>query len=296
MDWRGRVGFVKRNVRLPRLQKTAWLALLVVPAIGICAGQSDTAGSVAGRVVDEGGKGVSAALVRIENATTGEHSDSICDLRGDFRFAEVTPGGYTLRVHAEGLSEWEADNLEIGLGTTARLNARLAPSWVHRAILVDAGVAGAGSSRQAARAGEDSGAAMQELPNNGQHWSESGGVVGGSVERGRRGPELSRAQSADEQHHAGWDRQQRWRSGRESRGDRGGNGFATAQSAVGAFQVSGNGFSAEYGRAAGGAINTVTKSGSNHMHGQAVFYDRGAIGQASTRTAKRCRWSRRGRR
>jgi hypothetical protein len=56
-----------------------------------------------------------------------------------------------------------------------------------------------------------------------------------------------------------------------------GNGFATAQSAIGDFQTNASG--AGYGRAAGGTINTITKGGSNHVHGQAVFYDRGAIGE-----------------
>src|SRR5580698_1720892 len=181
MDWPRRSASSRGNVRLPQLQKIAWLALLLAPAMGICAGQSDTGGSVAGRVVDEAGKGVSAALVRMENATTGERSDSICDLRGNFRFAEVTPGGYTLRVHAQGLSDWEADNLEIGLGTAARLNARLAPSWIHRTILVDAGLASAGSSQASAGESEDSGTAMQDLPNNGQHWSNLAGLPGGST-------------------------------------------------------------------------------------------------------------------
>jgi carboxypeptidase family protein/TonB-dependent receptor-like protein len=251
--------------------------------MGICAGQSDTGGSVAGRVVDEGGKGVSATLVRLENATTGEHSDSICDLRGDFRFADVTPGGYTLRVHAKGMSEWEADNLEIGLGMAARLNARLAPSWVHRTILVDAGLAGAGSNRQVAEASGDSGATMQELPNNGQHWSDLAALLGGATS-GEDGDLSFRGLSPlmNTITLDGTDNDLAFRA-RERATE--GNGFATAQSVVGAFQVSGNGFSAEHGRA-GGAITTVTKSGSNHMHGQAVFYDRGAIGQASNAYSK----------
>src|ERR1700691_1236317 len=149
------------------MEKAAWLALFVAATIGICAGQSDTGGSVAGRVVDEAGKGVSAAQVRIENATTGEHSDAVCDPQGNFRFAEVTPGGYTVRVHAQGLSDWEADDLEIGLGTAARLNARLAPTWVHRTILVDAKVAAGADARQAAaESGHASGAALHASAHN----------------------------------------------------------------------------------------------------------------------------------
>ena len=40
------------------------------------------------------------------------------------------------------------------------------------------------------------------------------------------------------------------------------------------FQVNTSNYSAEYGRAAGGVINTVTKSGGNKLHGELFFYDR----------------------
>jgi hypothetical protein len=40
------------------------------------------------------------------------------------------------------------------------------------------------------------------------------------------------------------------------------------------FQVNTSNYSAQYGRAAGGVINTVTKSGSNQFHGEVFFYDR----------------------
>ncbi len=270
-------------MRLPRPLNFVLVALCLAWAVGIGAAQSDTGGSVAGRVVDAEGRGVSAAQVRIENATTGEYSDAVCDLRGNFRFAEVTPGGYTLRVHATGLSDWEADNLTVGLGTAARLNARLTASWVHRTILVDAGAvnaerADAGVSGVSAGTGSDSGTALDELPNNGQHTSSLAGVLSGST-TGDDGNLSFRGLSPLMNSIAvdGTDNNLAFRS--RERGAEG-NGFATAQSAVSAFQVNANGSSAEYGRAAGGTINTITKSGSNRVHGQGVFYDRGAIGQA----------------
>ena len=42
--------------------------------------------------------------------------------------------------------------------------------------------------------------------------------------------------------------------------------------AVQEFQVVSSNFSAEYGRAMGGVVNTVTKSGSNEVHGTAFYY------------------------
>ena len=44
--------------------------------------------------------------------------------------------------------------------------------------------------------------------------------------------------------------------------------------AIQEFKVLTYNYSAEYGRSAGGVVNTVTKSGTNSIHGEAFFYDR----------------------
>ena len=43
-----------------------------------------------------------------------------------------------------------------------------------------------------------------------------------------------------------------------------------SEDAVQEFQVVSNGYSAEFGRAMGGIINTVTRSGTNEYHGTVV--------------------------
>ena len=51
-------------------------------------------------------------------------------------------------------------------------------------------------------------------------------------------------------------------------------GYSTTQAAVQEFQVNTSNYAAEYGRAAGGVVNTVTRSGGNELHGQLFVYDR----------------------
>lgn len=58
-----------------------------------------------------------------------------------------------------------------------------------------------------------------------------------------------------------------------------------SQDAVQEFQVLSNGFSAEFGRAIGGVINTVTKSGSNQVRGTAYEYFRNRTLNARDRYA-----------
>jgi hypothetical protein len=51
-------------------------------------------------------------------------------------------------------------------------------------------------------------------------------------------------------------------------------GYSTPKEAVDEFQVNTSNYSAEYGRSAGGVVNTVTKSGTNNIHGSGYFFDR----------------------
>ena len=62
-------------------------------------------------------------------------------------------------------------------------------------------------------------------------------------------------------------------------------GAQISQDAVQEFQVLSNGFSAEFGRAMGGVINTVTKSGSNTTHGTGYWFFRNRTLEATDRYA-----------
>ena len=246
------------------------LAIVCAAGGNLCAAQSDTGGSVAGTVLGPDGLGVGGALVRIENPLTGDHTDEISDSSGTFRFLEIAPGTYRLRIEARGLSAWEADNLTVGAGTNASFRASLASISLHRAILVDARVAGSADSGTAA-------ADWSDLPNNGQNASglaalftaAAPGVDGGLSLRGLS--PLMNSIAVD-----GTSNTLAFRS--RERGSEG-NGFSTAQSAVSEFQVVGSSASFNASRTGSAGLSTITRSGASRMRGQATFYDRGAIGQ-----------------
>ena len=233
---------------------------------------------VAGRVVGPDGRGVPGAAVRLEDAASAERTETVSDLRGIFSFADVAPGDYTLRVRAEGLSDWEADHVAVGLGTGTRLNAHLAASWVHRTVLVDAEVAAKAGTEE-----EASNALAGEIPDNSGHWSSMATLFAAGA-TGEEGSGSFRGLSPTMNSIAldGTNDRLAFR-GRERATE--GSGFATVESAVAAFQVSGDGMGGSV-HAAGGAMSTVTKRGGNRLRGQAVFYDRGAMGQAANAFSK----------
>ena len=247
-------------------------------AAAVCAGQTDLGGSVAGRVVGPDGGGVRGAAVRLEDAASGEHSDTVSSAGGEFVFEDVIPGRYTLWVRSRGLSDFEADNLTVGLGIGVKLNPQLAPVILHRTVLVDGRRdSGEAAQDEAARSG------LEEAPNNGQQWSALAALFGGGAAEGDGSENFGGLSPAMESIVVdGTDHTLAFRGHERGTGTGGGGGagYATGQSTVATFRTSSGGISSESGRGAGGTVNTLTKSGSNHMHGQGVFYDRGAIGQA----------------
>src|SRR5664280_2577906 len=62
-------------------------------------------------------------------------------------------------------------------------------------------------------------------------------------------------------------------------------GSQISQDAVQEFQVLSNGFSAEFGRAMGGVVNTVTRSGQNDLHGTGYWFFRNRTLEAADRYA-----------
>ena len=70
-------------------------------------------------------------------------------------------------------------------------------------------------------------------------------------------------------------------------GDNGGNMATTNIDAVAEFKVLTNAYQAEYGRAVGGQVQVVTKSGTQDFHGSGYWYGRRSDWNANTWTNKR---------
>lgn len=256
------------------------LALCLAAGAALGRAQSDVGGAVDGLVTSPLGQPVPAAMVRVEDTLTGARSETVSDPSGYFRFADLAPGSYTLWVWASGLSDWEADNVMVGLGTSTHLTANLSALSLHRTVLVDARAGTPGKvSDDAPRSAL--GNLPDELPNNSQHWSALAALFGAAAPASDGTPSfrglspLMNSIAVDGADHTLAFRGRERGMGIGSEG----NGFAAAQSSVGTFQVNSNNLAADYGRTGTGSINSITASGSAHTHGHAVFYDRGSIGQ-----------------
>jgi len=265
------------------------IALLCAAATATRA-QSTTQGAIGGNVVDSTGAAIAAAKITIRNVGTNAVETVTSDASGNFIAPLVEPGTYTVTIASSGFGTETENNVIVQVGQATTLAPHLALGSAAQTVTVSA---------QAATLNFDSPdltavvpeAAIQQIPVQNRRWSAlamtTPGVVADASGFGlisvRGISTLLNDVLID-----GADDNQAYFS--EERG-RTREGYSTVASAVREFQVNTGVYSAQFGRAAGAVINSVTKSGSNELHGELMFndldrgfgaYDPGAVSPAGT--------------
>ena len=235
--------------------------------------QSTTQGAISGTVEDPTGAVIGSADVMIRNDATNATIKVTADGSGFFNAPLVEPGTYTVNVTASGFAGYTANNVTVVVGQVTSLAPHLALSSSTTQVVV---------TEQTPAINLESPdftdtlnqAAMQNVPINNRRWSSlamsTPGVVSDSNGYGLvsiRGvsPILNNVEIDGADDNQAFFAEERGRT-REA--------YSTSGNAVREFAVNTGVYSAEYGRAAGGVITSVTKSGTNNYHGQAYFFDR----------------------
>jgi hypothetical protein len=235
--------------------------------------QSDTGGSIAGLVKDAGGR-LFPALITLRNTANGSQSQMLSDSKGNFRFAEVAPGNYTVRINAPGFAPWRAANVTVDVGRVTLLTVKLELGVTLRAGKPDSELPRDDLSPAVSSNVDQQ--QLQELPESSGQWSRLVALASGAAPDGNSDYALSFRGLSPLMNSITLDGADNNLAFHARERGTGGNGYATTRMAVSEFQVNTSNFSAEYGHAAGGEINSITRSGTNRLHGQLAFYDRDA--------------------
>jgi hypothetical protein len=282
------------------------LGLLALGAV--CAGaQTAVDGAIRGSVQDLSGAAVAGASVRVQSDAGGVELGVISGGTGEFVFARVATGEYAVRVEATGFERVLLGRVAVSVGGVTEVTARLRAAGVKTAVTVLGDGLEVGGLEEASAAGLGSVAGARELdglPVNGRRW-QSFALLGGVASEDTSGDGLltfrglgatqnsttvdgvSGDQSygavpsgvggetgdatADEVEGGFSEAAGRGRGLGVGTGRRVGAGYTFSQEAVREFRVSVQNTSAVYGHGAGGVISTVSKSGTNVLHG-AGFY------------------------
>lgn len=235
--------------------------------------QSTTQGSIAGTVVDPTGAAVASAAVSISNQATGFSTALTTDTSGYFKAPLLEPGTYSVSVVAQGFAAYRADSVAVVVGQVTSVLPHLAVASSTSSVVVteQAPVMNLESPDFSATL---SPTALQSIPINNRRWSSlamtTPGVVSdangyGLVSIRGVSPLLNNVEIDGADDNQAFFSEERGRT-REA--------YSTSGAAVREFAVNSGVYSAEYGRAAGGVITSVTRSGTNQIHGQAYFWDR----------------------
>jgi hypothetical protein len=247
--------------------------ILALSASPLLRAQSTTDGAIAGTVTDASGAAVPNATVTVKNNGTNVEETLTTDESGYFRAGKLQPSTYTVKVEAPGMAPFTAESVVVQIGSITEVTPKLNIASAGATVVVSAEIPTVNTATPEFAEVVDQ-VAISNLPINNGRWSSFALLTPGAVNDASgfglisfRGisPLLNNS-TVD-----GGDNNQAFFS--EERG-RTRIGYTIAKAAVQEFQVNTSNYSAEYGRAAGAVINTVTKSGTNQFHGEAYFYDR----------------------
>ena len=254
------------------------VALSIVFAIAATLGssalaQSATTGAIGGTISDSGGALLPATTVTVKSVETGQIRSVKSNASGEYIVPLLEPGTYTATFVADGFETHRENSIIVTVGSTATASPSLKVGSVSSTVDVTNDAPLMHTQDDAISTTIDKNA-IDNLPINGRRWSNfallTPGVVANADGFGLlsfRGVSYLLNNSTVD----GADNNQAYFS--EERG-RTRASYSVSQVAVQEFQVNSSNYSAEYGRAAGGVINTVTRSGGNQFHGELFFYDR----------------------
>lgn len=242
--------------------------------------QNASTAQLIGTVRDPQGAVIPGATVVITNASKGFSRSDTTDAQGSFHLLLLPPGSYSVSVKASGFTESLQQNVTLTVGEQAELPVTLKLGGVSEQVVVDASADVIETQRSSQSTTIDQ-LKIDNLPTNGRNYinftltnsqiaRDAAPSVGAIPTSGLNfGGVRARSNSINV-------------DGADS-GDyiSGGTRATVSQDAVQEFQIITNGFAAEYGRASGGVVNIITKSGSNKTHASAFGFLRNRYIQAT---------------
>ena len=263
-----------------RTPKTFSVSLLILLLSSIALGQGGVAtGDLHVIVKDPAGNLVVNAAVTVADVAKGVERTATSDGQGGYSARLLPPGGYTVTVAAPGFGKAEAKDVIITVGGLVDLPVALALASGREVVEVSSQADLVETSRTSTTdtIGQRR---IDNLPINGRNYINFT-LTDSQVVRDNA-PFLGAAPT----------------SGLNISGQRGRSNLVNvdgadatdnstdgvrstvSQEAVQEFQIITNGYAPEYGRASGGVVNIITRSGSNDFHGDVFGFLRNRNFQA----------------
>jgi hypothetical protein len=234
--------------------------------------QTAAAGTISGTITDSSGAVVPAATVIVHSTDTGVDRTTTTNSDGIYNATFLTPGHYDVTVNKTGFAKIVREGLTLEVGQTLTISLQLPVKTTQETVTVtgEGPVVDTEKTEQSQVVDQN---LVKNLPTLGRRWDNfvlltPGVTTDGALVSYRGISGLYNNNSVD-----GANNNQAFFS--EARGRSAattGVPYIYSLDALQEFQVSTSNYSAEFGQAAGGVVNAVTKSGTNSIHGDLFYY------------------------
>jgi hypothetical protein len=244
-------------------------ALLLCPAMPSSA-QSTGSGTITGTVTDSTGAVVPNASVVITDTDTNISRKLATDTAGNYEAPFLLPGHYEVVLGGGNFGKEDRKNLVLTVGETLTVSATLALGATSTEVTVTSESPILDPQKTEVSQTIDSNL-VANLPVNARNWSDFVLLTPNVTQDGGSGLVSFHGISGlyNENYVDGANNNQMLFS--EARGRASGAPYVYSVDSIKEFQADASNYSVEFGQAAGGQVNAITKSGTNAMHGD-LFY------------------------
>lgn len=222
--------------------------------------------ALVGTVTDPSGAVVPGATVEVRSLDTGLHRDVMTGSAGNYSYAGLPIGNYTVTVSFEGFNTVTIKDVQLGVGDNRTLDVRFSEvAGGTTVVSVEAEVAAL--ERESATVGTViASQQMREIPLNGRHWASLMALAPGAINTGAgdMGSIRFSGHSNDDNNfmYDGLDA-----SGVKDPTQEADLRLIVSTDSIAEFRVNSSLYSAESGSGGGAQINLVSKGGTNEFHG-----------------------------
>ena len=262
---------------LRKLKKS--FIVLTLCTLGGAALQAQVTGAINGRVTDSSGAIVSGAKVTATNVSTNFAQGAVTDTAGEYHLLALSPGTYSVSIAATGFKTFTTNAIDVKVNDQQRIDAALTVGGVEQSVSVEANTVQVESdSTQLGDVIESK--QMLAMPLNGRSYLDlmalqpgvtpvtAGTIPSDRPVSGQIGNPGNL--SVNGQPESG--NMFMVNGGDVSESKNMGAGLIPNLDSIAEFRLITNSFDAEYGKVSGAVMNSITKSGSNRIHGDAFEF------------------------
>jgi outer membrane receptor protein involved in Fe transport len=243
--------------------------LLLSSPFGQAQSAADT-GRLEGAVTDSSGAAIADAEVAVRNQNTGVSTTVRSSAEGDFVVLYLDPGTYEVSIYKNGFGRLVLKDITVSVGTRAILHPQLSVGKVESTVTVSAETPLVDTAESSLGTVVNQ-RSIEALPLNGRNFTDFALLTPGATTDGDFGMISFNGVAGNYNNYTvdGGNNNNAFfaqQIGRTS------IPYQFSEDVIREFQVTSTGFEAEFGQSGGGLVNTVTKSGTNKVHGDGYYY------------------------